>query len=80
MLQKTQLVDSVTVDINGVLSIREVAVVTEDGAELARSYHRTALPPGAELSGHDPKVIAIANAVWTPEVIQAYQDRLSEPA
>jgi hypothetical protein len=77
MLQKTQVVDSVTVDINGVLSLREVTLIMEDGVAISSSYHRSTLAPGADLADQDARVVAIANAVWTPEVIQAYQDRLA---
>lgn len=78
MLNKRQLVDSVTVDIAGNLSVRTATTILEDGVALSSSYHRHTLAPGDDLSGQDPKVVAIANAAWTPEVIQAYQDRLSE--
>lgn len=78
MLTKTQVIDLISVDLLGVLGVRQATVVSEDGVELSRSYHRHTLAPGAELDGQDPKVVAIANAVWTPEVIQAYQDRMSE--
>jgi hypothetical protein len=77
MLQKTLLVDSVTADLFGVLSIRAATVISEDGVELSRSYHRTTLAPGSDLAGQGQMVIAVATAVWTPEVIQAYQDRLA---
>lgn len=78
MLTKTQLVDSVTVDIAGTLSVRTATTILEDGVALTSSYHRHTLPPGSDLTDQDAKVVAIANAVWTPEVIQAYQDRLAE--
>jgi hypothetical protein len=32
--------------------------------------------PGADLTNEDPKVQAIANAIWTEEVIEAYQASL----
>ncbi len=80
MLSKTSFVDSITVDLCGNLSVRRVDAVMEDGAELSRAYHRHTLAPGDELAGQDARVVAIAAAVWTPEVLQAYQDRISESA
>ena len=77
MLSKTSVVDLISVDESCILSVRTATVVSEDGTELSRSYHRTTLPPGSDLEGHDPKVIAVAEAVWTPEVVQAYQDQLA---
>jgi hypothetical protein len=78
MLEKISFVDSVSVDLVGILSVRRVDAVLEDGAELSRSYHRHTLAPGDDLAGQDATVVAIANAVWTPARIQAYQDRISE--
>lgn len=80
MLTKIQIVDSVTVDLEGVLSVRTATTILEDNVVVSSSYHRHTLPPGSDLADQDAKVVAIANAVWTPEVIQAYQDRMSEPA
>ncbi len=77
MITKHSEIDSITVDSRGVLSIREATVVAEDGAEIARSYHRHTLAPGDDLADQGARVVAIASAVWTPEVIQAYQDRLA---
>jgi hypothetical protein len=79
MLEKISFVDSITVDLSGILSVRRVAAVMEDGTELSRSYHRHTLAPGDDLAGQDDAVVAIANAVWTPELIQAYQDRTAAP-
>lgn len=66
MIIKTQIVDSITVDEGNVVHVRTATVVAEDGAELSRSYHRHTLAPGESLVGQDARVIAIANAVWTP--------------
>jgi hypothetical protein len=77
VLTKVQRVDLVTVDAWGVLSVRAATVLQENGVEIATSFHRHTLAPGDNLAEQDPKVVAIANAVWTPEVIQAYQDRLA---
>ena len=77
MLTKNTEIDSVTVSPSGILSVRTATVVSEDGAELTRSYHRHTLTPGDDLDGQDATVVAIANTVWTPELIQSYQDRLA---
>ncbi len=80
MLNKASFVDSITVDLCGILSVRRVDAVMEDGKELSRAYHRHTLSPGDDLAGQDARVVAIAGVVWTPEVLQAYQDRISESA
>ena len=39
----------------------------------AVTYHRHVLSPGADISGEAPEVQAVCNAVWTDEVIAAYE-------
>jgi hypothetical protein len=78
MLTKTQQVDNITVDANNIVHVRTVTVIAEDGVELSRSYHRNTLSPGDDLSEQDPRVVAIASAVWTPEVVAAYLAKIAE--
>ena len=58
---------------NQVIQIRTTTVVEEDGVELARSYHRHVVAPGDDVSGEIQEVQDIAAALWTDEVISAYQ-------
>ena len=58
---------------NQVILIRVATVVEEDGVELGRSYHRHVVHPGDDVSGEVQEVQDIANALWTDEVIAAYQ-------
>lgn len=78
MLDKQIVVDRIEVIENGILQVRTATRIIEDGVELSKSYHRHCLAPGADLSGQDDRVIAIAQAVWTPEVIMAYQSLVVE--
>lgn len=55
------------------IQVRTATVVMKDGKEIARSFHRHVVQPGDDLSGQDPKVVAIANAVHTPEIVTAFQ-------
>ena len=56
-----------------IIQVRTTTVVEEDGVELARSYHRHVLVPGSDVTGEAQEVQDIANALWTTEVIAAYQ-------
>ena len=58
---------------NQVLQIRTTTVVEEDGVELARNHHRHVVAPGDDVSGEVQEVQDIAAALWTAEVISAYQ-------
>ena len=58
---------------NQVIQIRTTTVVEEDGVELARNHHRHAVCPGDDVSSEVQEVQDIAAALWTAEVISAYQ-------
>jgi len=72
-LTKEVAIDKIEVLENGAIQVRQITRIVEDGAELSASYSRWALNPGDDLIGQDPKVVAIANAVWTPEVVAAFK-------
>ena len=72
-ITKTKSVDQITVSENGIILYREATRIIEDGVELAKSYHRTSLVPGQDVSDQPGNVLAICNVVWTSEVVAAYQ-------
>jgi len=58
------------------VQVRQATVVTDDGVELSRSFHRHVLNCDADISGEDSEVQSVCNAVWTDEVKAAYQTHL----
>ena len=46
------------------------------GSEITEQY---TLNPGDSLDGQPPEVVAIANALWTPAVVEAYKASLPKP-
>ena len=56
------------------VQVRTATVVTDDGIELSRSFHRHVLNCDADISGEDAEVQAVCNAVWTDEVKAAYEE------
>jgi len=72
-LTKSIVIDQVTVTEYGTVLYREATRIFEDGVELTKTYHRSSLMPGQDISGAPAKVQAICNVAWTPEVIAAYQ-------
>jgi len=72
-LTKEQVVDKIETLENGTIQVRTATRVLEDGAVLSSAFHRHVLHPGQDLTDQDPKVVAIANAVWTDEVVTAYE-------
>jgi len=55
------------------VQVRTATVVTDDGVELSRSFHRHVLSCDADITEEDAEVQAVCNAVWTDEVKAAYQ-------
>ena len=63
---------------NQTIQIRTTTVVEEDGVELGRSHHRHVVFPGDDVTGEPQEVQDIANALWTADVIAAYQASIPE--
>lgn len=59
---------------DGQLQIKTVTRILRDGAEIAKTIHREAVAPGADVSQKSARAKAIAAAVWTPDVVSAYVD------
>jgi hypothetical protein len=76
-LTKETVVDKIEVLEMGQVQVRTAIRVSEDGNELSSSFHRVALEPGQDLTGQDPKVVAIATATWTPEVVSVYEAKMA---
>tara|TARA_R100001082_G_scaffold110861_1_gene92110 strand:+ start:485 stop:736 length:252 start_codon:yes stop_codon:yes gene_type:complete len=71
-LEKKEITGSMEVGELGAISVRTDTVITDDGTEVSRSFHRKVLSPGDDVSGEDARVQAVANAVWTDEVVAAW--------
>ena len=81
MLTSTNTVDQITVSENGTIFYREARRVFENGVLIAGPlYHRSTRTPGANLDGVPAQVAAMAQFVWTPEVIAAYQAQQQQDA
>jgi len=51
---------------------RQATIISEDGVELSRSFHRHVLHPDSDISGEPQETQDICNAVWTDEVKAAW--------
>ena len=63
-LTKESTISKIEVLANGVIQVQRKDSIMEDGAELAASYHRHCIERGADLTGEDAKVVAVATAAW----------------
>jgi len=71
-LTETTKVDQIEVVENGSIQITTATIIERDGVEISKSFHRHVKHPGEDVSNEDSKVQAIANAIWTEEVIAEY--------
>ena len=54
---------------------RQATVISEDGVELSRSFHRHVLHPDSDISGEPQEVQDVCNAVWSDEVKEAWAEK-----
>ena len=72
-LTKTTTVDQITVTENGTILYREATSFLENGVAITKTFHRSSLTPGQDLTGVPANVVAHCNTAWTAEVVAAYQ-------
>ena len=63
---------------HSVIQCRRADIVEKDGVEVGRTYHRHVCVPGDDVSEECAELQAIATALWTQEVIDAYQASIAE--
>ena len=61
-----------------IIQCRRADIIEKDGAEVGKTYHRHVRVPGDDVSDDCTELQTVAAALWTPEVIAAYQASLSE--
>ena len=76
MLFKRKIIDLIQVVETNHIQIREANLIEEDGSVISKTFHRYVLAPGDDISSEDPKIQAIANVIWTPEVVEAYKNSI----
>ena len=79
-ITKSTTVDQITVTENSIILYREATRIMEDGVAITKTYHRSSLTPGQDLTGVPANVVAICNVAWTADVVAAYQAAQTERA
>jgi uncharacterized protein YfaS (alpha-2-macroglobulin family) len=72
LIEKT-IIDKIEIIENNSIQIRTATIIEKDGLEIAKTYHRHVVNPLDNITNENFKVKAIANAIWTPEVIEEYK-------
>ena len=60
-----------------ILQCRRADIVEKDGKEVGRTYHRHVKVPGDDMTGECDEMQVVANALWTPEIIDAYKTMIA---
>ena len=71
LIEKT-IIDKIEVLESNSIQVRTANIIEKDGVEIARTFHRHVVEPSNDISKEDAKVQAVANALWTEEIIAAY--------
>ena len=71
-LSKTVVVDRIEVLERGQIQVRTATIVSEDGTELSRNFHRHVFNPGDDTTGQADRVVSVAAATWTTDVVDAW--------
>jgi hypothetical protein len=72
-LEKEIKIDRVEVIENGTVQVRQATIITDDGNQISRTYHRWCITPGEDYSAQEQQVQDICRVSHTSEVIAAYQ-------
>lgn len=80
-LEKVVVIDKIEVLESGHVQVREATKIMENGKEISKTYtNRRSFAPGEDVSNQIDRVKAIANVVWTKEVIANYKKIEAENA
>jgi len=60
-----------------IIQCRRADIIEKDGVEVGKTYHRHCRAPGEDVSDDCTELQACAAALWTEEVIAAYQTHLA---
>lgn len=60
-----------------IIQCRRADIIEKDGEVVGKTYHRHTRAPGEDVSNDCPELQAVAAALWTPEVIAAYQAHIA---
>jgi hypothetical protein len=71
--KRTEIDKIEIVGIHRHVQVRTATVIEEDGVELSRSFHRHVVSPTDDYSGETDEVKAVCEAVFTAEVVEAYE-------
>lgn len=77
-ITKQSKIDRMEVLEDGHIQIREITVFMENGVEVGKGeYHRHVVSPGDDVTREDAQVRAVATAVHTKALVDAYRAKIA---
>jgi len=76
-LNERAIVSIVEITPNGTIQVRLANQILNGETVKSQTFHRYCLAPGSDLTGQPEQVVTVATAVWTPEVIAAYEAQIA---
>lgn len=77
-LTEINKVDQIEIIGDHTIQVRTATIIEKDGTEISRTFHRHIIEPGMDVSNEDAKVQSVVNALFTEEVIAAYQSAIQQ--
>jgi hypothetical protein len=71
-LEKISLVDLIEIVENRIIQVRTKTSILENGVQISTQYQRQIVVPNGNYSNQEPTVQAIANLIYTPEIVAAH--------
>lgn len=62
---------------HSIIQCRRADIVEKDGVEVGRTYHRMVHKPGDDMTNACSEAQSVATALWTTDVVSAYQAAMS---
>lgn len=72
-IEKQTAVDVVEILESGVVQVRTVTRIVEDGKVISQTFHRHLVEPGQDYSQETQRLKTVCAAIHTPEVVAAYK-------
>ena len=63
---------------NRTIQVREATITEKDGVEVGRQYHREVYVPGSDVTAAPQVVADTAGALWSADVVTAYEASLED--
>ena len=71
-LEKISSVDLIEIVDNRIIQVRTKTSILENGAQISTQFQRQIVVPNGNYSNQEPTVQAIANLIYTPEIVAAH--------